>query len=72
MSFMHAKRLFFHANSQASIEQLISLCQSHELGNFAINFHASRQSKFMKKLLAPFNRLFTANGYHLTGRDDIA
>jgi hypothetical protein len=37
MSFAHSKSLFFHANSQALSEQLISLCQSHELGNFAIN-----------------------------------
>jgi len=50
MSFTHGKRLFFHANSQARIGQLISLCQSHELGNFAINFHTLRQLEFTKKL----------------------
>jgi len=49
MSFMNSKRLIFHAISQASTEPLISLCQSHELGNFPTNFHIFQQLKFIKK-----------------------
>jgi hypothetical protein len=48
MSFMNVKRLIFHENFQGWRKQLISLCQSHELGNFAINLLARWKQKFIK------------------------